>query len=230
MVNMLFARFMVIYGHKFKSAFNSPKELVIAKREWSTSIGSYDEDVLVAALELAKQTYSWVPSIAEFLQLLEKCQQSFGLPTAEEAYTEACRYASEPSQHAWSHAAVYHAGKQAGWFELRTATQQQIWPHFRTLYKALCDRVLAGEQLPISTARGLPEPSSSELFKLIDQWAEQHDLSSEEAQTALYYLHLVERNPLRKRLLEQAQEKYPNSELPSTLADLRHLLETKQSV
>ena len=39
---MLFARFMVIYGHKFKSAFNSPKELVIAKREWSTSIGRMD--------------------------------------------------------------------------------------------------------------------------------------------------------------------------------------------
>ena len=44
---------------------------MIAKREWSTSIGSYDEDVLVAALEMAKQTYSWMPSIAEFLQLIE---------------------------------------------------------------------------------------------------------------------------------------------------------------
>ncbi len=221
MVNMLFARFMVIYGHKFKSAFNSPKELVIAKREWSTCIGRYDEDVLVAALEMAKQTYSWMPSIAEFLQLIEKCQQSFGLPTAEQAYAEACRYASEPLQHAWTHAAVYQAGKQTGWFELRTLTQKQIWPGFRFIYKELCERVLAGEDLVMPAKQVLPAPSSSELFDLINSWAEQQALAVEEAQTCLYYLHLVERNPLRQRLLQQAQAKHPHIEFPPTLADLR---------
>ena len=66
---MLFARFMVIYGHKFKSIYNSAEELIIAKREWATSIQNYTEDVLVAALERAKVTYSWMPSIAEFVQL-----------------------------------------------------------------------------------------------------------------------------------------------------------------
>ncbi|MDP6968503.1 MAG: replication protein P [Gammaproteobacteria bacterium] len=227
MVNMLFARFMVIYGHKFKSAFNSPKELVIAKREWSTSIGSYDEDVLVAALEMAKQTYSWMPSIAEFLQLLEKCQQSFGLPVAEQAYAEACRYASEPLRHPWSHAAVYHAGKQTGWFELRTLTQKQMWPSFRHVYKALCDRVLAGEELVMPVGQALPAPSSSELFDLVNSWAEQQGLAVEDAQTCLYYLHLVERNPLRQRLLQQAQTKHPDIQFPATLADLRQAIAAK---
>lgn len=221
MVNMLFARFMVIYGHKFKSAFNSPKELVIAKREWATSIGSYDEDVLVAALEMAKQTYSWMPSIAEFLQLIEKCQQGFGLPAPEQAYSEACRYASEPVQHAWSHAAVYHAGKKCGWFELRSHSQQQMAPRFKAIYKELCDKVLAGEVLLMPGQRALPEPSNSELFELINSWAQRQQVAVEEAQTSLYYLHLVARNPMRQRLLQKAQSQYPQLTLPQTLDDLR---------
>ena len=221
---MLFARFMVIYGHKFKSAFNSPKELVIAKREWATSIGNYDEDVLVAALELAKQTYSWMPSIAEFLQLIEKCQQGFGLPAGEQAYAEACRYASEPLKHAWSHAAVYHAGKKCGWFELRSHSQQQMAPRFKSVYKDLCDRVLAGEILIMPGQKALPEPSSSELFELINAWAERNSLVVEEAQTNLYYLHLVARNPLRRRLHEKAQAYYPQLTLPETIEELRNLV------
>ena len=219
---MLFARFMVIYGHKFKSAFNSPKELVIAKREWATSIGSYDEDVLVAALELAKQNYSWMPSIAEFLQLIEKCQQRFGLPAADAAYVEACRYASEPLKHKWSHAAVYHAGKKVGWFELRSLQQQQMAPRFNSIYKTLCERVLAGEVLTMPGQKALPEPSSGELFELINTWAQCHHLPIEEAQTSLYYLHLVARNPVRKHLQQEAQNKYPQLRVPDSLSDLRN--------
>jgi hypothetical protein len=45
LVNMLFARFMTIYGHKFKSAFDDDKEIIIAKREWALSLAGYEEDV-----------------------------------------------------------------------------------------------------------------------------------------------------------------------------------------
>ncbi len=221
---MLFARFMVIYGHKFKSAFSSPKELVIAKREWATSIGFYEEDVLVAALELAKQTYSWMPSIAEFIQLIEKCQQGFGLPASDQAYAEACRYAGDPLKHAWSHAAVYHAGKKCGWFELRSHSQQQMAPRYKAIYKELCDKVLAGEVLIMPGQKALPEPSNSQLFELISAWATSNQVPIEEAQTSLYYLHLVARNPLRQRLLDKARSSYPQLPLPETLEDLRNFV------
>ncbi len=72
---MLFARFMTIYGHKFKSAFDDDKEIIIAKREWALSLAGYEEDVLVLALEQTKRQYSWMPSIAEFLQLMDQCHK-----------------------------------------------------------------------------------------------------------------------------------------------------------
>ena len=218
---MLFARFMAIYGHKFKSTFETANELAIAKREWALSIAPYEEDVLAMATEMAKQTYSWMPSIAEFLQLIEKCQMSFGLPAAEQAYEEACRYADQPTEHPWSHAVVYHAGKQTGWFELRSLAAEQIWPRFRHHYKVLCDKVLAGQVLTMPGRLRLPEPNSSELFQLISAWGEAHGLADEEAQTGLYYLHLVARNPLRETLRQQQIAKHPQLDLPESIDDLR---------
>lgn len=218
---MLFARFMAIYGHKFKSTFETANELAIAKREWALSIAPYDEDVLAMATEMAKQTYSWMPSIAEFLQLIEKCQLSFGLPAAEQAYEEACRYADQPLQHEWSHAVVYHAGKQTGWFELRSLSQEQIWPRFRQQYQVFCDKVLAGQVLTMPGQLSLPEPNSSELFQLISAWGKAQGLADEEAQSGLYYLHLIARNPLRQKLRQQSADKYPQLKLPNSIDDLR---------
>lgn len=221
LVNMLFARFMAIYGHKFKSTFETANELAIAKREWALSIAPYDEDVLAMATEMAKQTYAWMPSIAEFLQLIEKCQMSFGLPAAEQAYEEACRYADQATEHDWSHAVVYHAGKQTGWFELRSLSAEQIWPRFQQQYKALCDKVLAGQVLVMPGQLRLPEANSSELFQLINQWGIAQGIADEEAQSALYYLHLVARNPLRGKLRQQNADKYPQLNLPDSIDDLR---------
>ncbi len=218
---MLFARFMAIYGHKFKSSFETANELAIAKREWALSIAPYDEDVLAMAMEMAKQNYSWMPSIAEFLQLIEKCQLSFGLPAAEQAYEEACRYADQPSEHAWSHAVVYHAGKQTGWFELRSLATEQSWPRFQQEYKRLCDKVLAGQVLTMPGQLRLPEPNSSELFQLISRWGQTQGITDEEAQSGLYYLHLLKRNPLRAKLQKQCQQKFPHLDWPNDIDELR---------
>ena len=221
LVNRVFVRFMAIYGHKFKSTFETTDEIALVKREWAISLQPYDEDVVMAAIELTKQNYSWPPAIAEFLQLIEKCQISFGLPAAEQAYEEACRYADQALEHDWSHAVVYHAGKQTGWFELRSLSTEQIWPRFQQQYKILCDKVLAGQVLTMPGQLCLPEPNSSELFQLISAWGKAHSLSDEEAQSGLYYLHLVARNPLREKLRQQQIKKHPQLSLPESIDDLR---------
>ena len=219
---MLFARFMTIYGHKFKSAFDDDKEIIIAKREWALSLVGYEEDVLVLALEQTKRQYSWMPSIAEFLQLMDQCQQSFGLTLVDQAYAEACRHATAPRHHSWSHAAVYHAGRTTGWFELKTLTRQVTQGPFKQHYKSLCQRVLAGEDLDQVQTRAISAPNNDNLFAIIEQWAKQLDMAPEIAQSALYFLHLPKHSPLRQQLHARTQAAYPAQTIPANISELRN--------
>ena len=70
LVNMLFARFKAIYTHKFASAYSTPDEVKLAKREWSIAIKGFQEPLLAYAVERAKETYAWPPTISEFLNLI----------------------------------------------------------------------------------------------------------------------------------------------------------------
>jgi hypothetical protein len=224
LVNMLFARFMTIYGHKFKSTFESEQEIVIAKREWATSLQGYGEDVLVLAIERAKREYNWMPTIAEFLQLLQQCQQAFGLPDAESAYVEACRHADSPSNHGWSHAAVYHAGRMTGWYELRQGEQKRLRPRYQANYQGLCERVLRGEQLAMPPLPALPDQRTDHLFRLIEQWCTDVGVTLQQGHSLLYYLHKHPATPLYRQLREQAQRQLLELGLeivlPSTVAEL----------
>ena len=86
----------------------------------------------------------------------EATLQAQGLPDAHAAYREAC-LAPEP-KHAqrWSHPAVFHAGRDAGWFFLASTTEAKAFPVFEKHYRAVCDRIVAGEVLQ------LPAPDQAE--------------------------------------------------------------------
>ena len=161
-------------------------------------------------------------SIAEFLQLMDQCQQNFGLAPADQAYAEACRYATAPSHHPWSHAAVYHAGRATGWFELKSLTRQATQGVFKQHYKALCQKVLAGEHLDQVQARAIPAPNNDNLFALIEQWAKQVDMAPELAQSALYFLHLPKHSPLRQQLYARSKAAYPAQTIPAAIGELRN--------
>lgn len=206
LVNMIFARFMAIYGHKFKSCFETQDEIRIAKREWALSLQGYREPELVAAVDLCKQQYAWMPTIAEFLQVLRELTGDSGLPSVQQAYQEAGRYADAPSQHHWSHPAVYHAGKLTGWFRLRTETDLRVMPDFRQQYERVCQRVRAGETLEVPSHQALPDHQDQSLFAFIQQWGEQHQLAPEVASKWLFYLTKPKGSQVRERFRKQAQE------------------------
>ena len=92
-------------------------------------------------------------------RMLECCQQGLadlGLPPAHNAYVEACSAPSPKSAQAWSHAAVYLAGRDSDWFFLANNTERTSWPVFKGHYEKYCARVLRGESLTV------PEPEAIE--------------------------------------------------------------------
>lgn len=202
---MIFARFMAIYGHKFKSCFETQDEIRIAKREWALSLGGYTESELVAAIDYCKEHSAWMPTISEFLKVLRNLTGDLGLPAAKHAYEEACLNAERASKHNWTHPAIYHAGKATGWFRLRTEDEPDVFPDFRYNYDVICRRVRQGEELSQPVPVALPDKSDGTLFQFIQRWGEENNLAPEVASKWLFYLTKPKGTQVRKRFQQQAQ-------------------------
>ncbi|WP_235009129.1 replication protein P [Marinobacterium lutimaris] len=207
LVNMIFTRFMAIYGHKFKSCFETEQEIRIAKREWALSLRGYGERELVAAVNRCKETLAWMPTISEFLAIIRDLDGDFGLPPLRDAYTEACMFADHPRAHDWSHPAVYLAGRNTGWFELRSEDEPEVLPKFSYHYDVLCRRVRQGEELELPVVPAIENKQDGTLARFMLSFGEKQGLPPEEACSLLYYLTLPKGSAVRKRLKAQAQEK-----------------------
>jgi len=219
LVNMIFARFMTIYGHKFKSTFQSEDEIRIAKREWALSLQGFSEAELVLAVNRSKESFVWMPTVAEFLSLLRRDYESYGLPNTLAAYREACLAADHPRQHAWSHAAVYHAGRATDWFRLRTEEKSQVFRDFEHNYRTLCQRVVKGESLEVPVPMALPDKSSNTLAEFIQAWGEAQQVAPEQAATLLYYLSKPKGSPVRAHFRQQAETRMQAWGLALSLPD-----------
>lgn len=203
---MIFARFMAIYGHKFKSSFETQDELRLAKREWALSLHGYGEAELVLAIDRCKETLAWMPSVSEFLAILRDIQGDWGLPPVKMAYREACMHADHPSRHNWSHIAVYEAGRLTGWFRLRAEDEAEIYPDFSYNYKVVCQRVRDGEQMDRPIHMALEDKSDNTLVEFIQTWGEEQKIKPEVAAKLLYFLTKPKDSETRRRFRDIAQQ------------------------
>ena len=92
----------------------------------------------------------YLPTLSKFVSTCDEIQ--FALPSARDAYLEACRAGSNLQSHNWSHAVVYHAGKACGWYLLRNNPESQSWPIFRARYAEQCERIREGDMLALPQA------------------------------------------------------------------------------
>lgn len=96
--------------------------------------------------------------------MIECCRDSDRtLPSTREAYLEACRATSPKAAWAWSHPAVYHAGRATGWRTLASESESFSYPLFREQYDRIKERLLRGETLEPPEAPTLPEPEQPPL-------------------------------------------------------------------
>ncbi|MFT5706292.1 MAG: hypothetical protein ACI9ES_000564 [Oceanospirillaceae bacterium] len=207
LINMVFTRFMAIYGHKFKSSFETEAEMRIAKREWAMSLTAYSENELVKAVSICKETLAWAPSIAEFIGILQGLNDALGLPDVRSAYREACFHALVPSKHKWSHCVVYHAGRAVGWFELRSEQEQQTFPQYSYQYEVMCRRFRQGEKFDLPVAVAIEDKQTTTLFLFISEWSGEHGFSSEFGSTLLYYMTKPKSSKARQNFKAKSQAK-----------------------
>lgn len=155
-INQIFELFRFNYHNQFLKAFPDHDTMVMAKRLWARLLCDYSGTVIMRAAERAVKESSWLPNVHE---VLARCDvaDTLGLPSAHAAYMEACRAPSPKKDFAWSHPAVYFAGRATDWFFLANTPEQQAFPVFQRNYEILLQRLQNGENLELDIAPALPE-------------------------------------------------------------------------
>lgn len=143
----LFSTMTGLYGAKWT------KEHGLADRTgaWLNTLKDLDPKLLALGIKRCQREKDWPPSAPEFLRLCQPKPEEIGLPPMAKAWLEANDGAGSPSHHPWSHRAVYLAGRETGWHELRSALtaqeQRDAKVRFANAYQALIIKAVNGESL-----------------------------------------------------------------------------------
>lgn len=164
-INQIFAAFEVAYHNQFHKAFPNPESLAFAKKYWLSSLECYSPVQIVHAARQVIRTQDYLPSIAVIVRACEQGMDLYGLPPARQAYVEACTAPSPKRACDWSHAAVYHAGKAAGWHLLANEAEATAFPVFEYHYQQLCRQVMKGEQFSVERPAALTATVERKLDK-----------------------------------------------------------------
>ena len=158
-INQVFALFKLNYHNQFYKAFIQSNDLNSTKRLWLESLSHFSADTLLRAAKAVMQTSEFLPTLHTMLKHCEQ-QSVNGLPQVHAAYMEACRAPSPKAEFAWSHPAVYHAGKNSDWYFLQNSIESVAFPVFKHAYQEVCQKVLLGESLDIPNPKKLPSESN----------------------------------------------------------------------
>lgn len=164
-INQIFAEFEFAYHNQFHKAFKDVESQLIARKYWLSSLEQYSPMQIIQAAKHVIKSQDYLPSIAALIRACEQGFDLFGLPSARQAYIEACSAASPKRNQQWSHEAVYLAGKAAGWFLLASEPEARAFPVFEYHYGILCKRVLNSEQLVID----VPTPLAAKTEHKLDR-------------------------------------------------------------
>jgi hypothetical protein len=155
-LNQVFALFRLNYHNQYYAAYPGADQLNQIKKLWLESLSDYPVEHILKGARHAIEHSEYLPTLNRMLECCQQGLAELGLPAPHDAYVEACRAASPRSAQAWSHPAVYLAGRDSDWFFLANNTERTSWPVFKAHYDQYCARVLRGESLDV------PEPAALE--------------------------------------------------------------------
>lgn len=177
-INQIFALFRLNYHNQYYAAYPGADQLKQIKKLWLEALADYPIEQLLKGAKHAIEHSEYLPTLNRMLECCQQGLADLGLPSAHDAYVEACRAASPRAAQNWSHPAVYLAGRDSGWFFLTNNTERSSWPIYSEHYQGYCIRVLRGETLTMPVPEKLEhhqdkplsrEEQLAELKKLKEQ-------------------------------------------------------------
>ena len=153
------------YHNQYYAAFPDAEQLKQIKKLWLDSLSDYPVEQILKGAKHAIEHSEYLPTLNRMLECCQQGLADFGLPSAHDAYVEACQAPSPRSAQRWSHPAVYLAGRDSDWFFLANNTERTSWPVFREHYQQYCARVLRGESLEVPAPEALEKHAAEPLSR-----------------------------------------------------------------
>lgn len=173
----------------WRQAWPTTQALESSKVTWIKAlfeggITDWESQVEVGLRRLRAEPSDFVPSPGKFVEWCAPTAESLGLPAAEAAYAEACRYAHPSSRQraSWSHAAVYEAAISVGLGVLMQVSGSESWKLFARAYAVMVGRVMSGQALGDAVPLGIGHDSQKPLAQLAEEHSLQLALRVREAQ------------------------------------------------
>ncbi len=163
-INQVFALFRLNYHAQFFKAFATETELVQIKKLWLNELTRFEPDALLMAAKTIIESSDYLPTMHTMIKHCESAS-NMSMPDAHTAYLEACRAPSPKAQYAWSHPAIYHAGKECDWYFLQTSSESSAYPIFRKKYRDICERISRGEVYEVNPPNDKPGINETPLSK-----------------------------------------------------------------
>ena len=168
-INQVFTLFRLNYHNQYLKAFGNAAELNEVKRLWLEMLRPFDGPTVLAAARAVMEASEYLPTLRTMIHYCERAGTSARLPESHEAYLEACRAPSPKAAYAWSHPAVYHAGKRCDWYFLQNNPEAVVYPVFKEIYEEICAAVRSGAELAPPNPPALPTKAATPLDKDINQ-------------------------------------------------------------
>ncbi len=154
-INQLFTEFELAYHNQFHKAFATAEQLMLAQQLWLSVLSDLSPAQIIAGARRAIKQSDFLPTPHTVRE--QANAETLGLPSAHSAYQEACRAPSPKAAYAWTHPAVYFAGRACDWYFLANTIENRAFPLFKQHYATLCERVRQGEDLSIPITPALPK-------------------------------------------------------------------------
>lgn len=148
-------------------------------KDWADSLSELSNMEIQVGMKKAENHTGYF-SLPVFKDLCKLKPQDYGLPDVEQAYHEAC-CAQNVLTFRWSHPAVYHAGADTGWFDLRNGVgdaknrfQQNYWKRFQQVQGNVLPPIPKHELLENRKGKARPEIREKYLNKIYESFGRNH--------------------------------------------------------
>jgi Replication protein P len=177
-INQVFALFRLNYHNQYFAAYSEASQLNQVKKLWLESLADFPVEQILNGAKHAIEHSEYLPTLHRMIECCQAGLVEYGLPSPHDAYMEACQAPSPKSAQAWSHPAVYLAGRDSDWFFLANNVEKVTWPVFREHYQRYCSAVLRGEELQVPAPEAL-EKQPTEPLDQDEQLSQLQKLRSE---------------------------------------------------
>ena len=164
-INQVFALFRLNYHNQYYAAYPDASQLNQIKKLWLDSLADFPVEQILKGAKHAIENSEYLPTLNRMIECCQAGLVELGLPAPHDAYVEACQAPSPKSAQAWSHPAVYLAGRDSDWFFLANNEERVTWPVFKGHYQRHCAAVLRGEQLEVPAPAALEQQAGEPLSR-----------------------------------------------------------------